>query len=279
MPFRFLCSEVMTMTTAKDFTLAELLIVACAEAFRGDGELLATGIGPIPRTAVGLAKLTFEKGLCMTDGEAYLVEEPVPIGPRGDYKPKYSGWMPYNRVFDSVWSGRRHAMVTPVQVDRWAQANISALGPDFQKPKVQMLGVRGFPGNSISHKNSMFLPKHSARVFIEGEVDVVASVGYKPENWPEGTSPERVKIGRIVTDLCVFDFAGPNHAAQVVTLHPGVSFDEVQDNTGFPLLKAAGMTETVSPTEAQLEIIRRLDPHDIRATLIKGNPPGRKAAA
>ena len=63
----------------------------------------------------------------------------------------------------------RHAMVTPVQVDRWGQGNLSALGPDFNKPKVQLLGVRGFPGNSVSHKNSMFLPNHSKRTFIEGE--------------------------------------------------------------------------------------------------------------
>lgn len=266
------------MTQAKDFSLAELLIVACAEAFRGDGERLVTGIGPVPRIAAGLAKLTFEPGICMTDGEAYLVEEPIPLGARGDFKPKYSGWMPYSRVFDSVWSGRRHALVTPVQVDRWAQANISALGPDFSKPKVQMLGVRGFPGNSICHRNSMFLPKHSTRVLVEGEVDVVASVGYRQENWPAGTDSNQVDIGRVITDLCVFDFKGENHAAQVLSLHPGVTLEEVQANTGFPIVAAEGMGETAGPTEAQMEIIRRLDPHDIRASVLKGNPPGRKAA-
>ncbi len=266
------------MTEAQDFSLAELLITACAEAFRGDGERLVTGIGPLPRLAAGLAKLTFEPGICMTDGEAYLVEEPIPLGPRGDYKPKYSGWMPYSRVFDSVWSGKRHALVTPVQVDRWAQANISALGSDFAKPKVQMLGVRGFPGNSICHRNSMFLPRHSTRVFVEGQVDVVASVGYRAENWPEGCSPDQVDIGRVITDLCVFDFKGPNHAAQVLSLHPSVGFDEVQANTGFELLKHEAMGVTQGPTEAQLEIIRRLDPHNIRATVLKDNPAGRKAA-
>lgn len=266
------------MTQADTFTLAELLIVACAEAFRGDGELLVTGIGPVPRLGASLARMTFEPGIVLTDGEAYLVEEPVPIGPRGGDKPRFSGWMPYQRVFDSLWSGRRHAMVTPVQVDRWAQANISALGPDFSKPKVQMLGVRGFPGNSVSHKNSLFLPKHSTRTFVEGEVDVVASAGYKRENWPEGANPDRVVIGRVVTDLCVFDFSGPDHAAQVLSLHPGVSFEDVQDATGFPLLKAANMGQTPVPTEAQLAIIRRLDPGDIRSGIIKGNPPGVRAA-
>ncbi|MBX3530206.1 MAG: ketoacid CoA transferase [Rhizobiaceae bacterium] len=263
------------MTT--QFSLAELVIVSAAEAFRGGGEVLATGIGPLPRIAVGLAKLTFAPELCMTDGEAYLVEEPVPLGPRNGYQPKYSGWMPYGRVFDSVWSGKRHAMVTPVQVDRWGQGNIAALG-DLKKPKVQMLGVRGFPGNSVSHKNSMFLPAHTKRAFIEGEVDVVASVGFSDKRWPEGVKKLPVDIGVVVTNLCVMDFNGPDHAARVIALHPGVTFEEVQAETGFPLLRAESVKTSAAPTEEQLAIIRKLDPTSIRATVIKGNPPGLRAA-
>jgi len=267
------------MTTANEFTLAELVIAAAAEAWRGGGEVLATGIGPLPRMAVGLAKLTFAPEILMTDGEAYLIEEPVPLGPRGDYKPNFSGWMPYARVFDSVWCGRRHAMVTPVQVDRWGQGNIAALGSDLKKPKVQLLGVRGFPGNSVNHKNSMFLPSHGKRTFIEGEVDVVASVGFGDKRWPDGVEKLPVDIGIVVTNLCVMDFNGPGHAARVTSLHPGVSFEEVQAETGFPLLRADKVATTPTPTEEQLAIIRKLDPTNIRATVIKGNPPGVKAAA
>lgn len=261
------------MTSARNFTLAELAIVAAAEAWRDSPEVLATGIGTIPRVAVGLAKLTFAPQLLMTDGEACLIEEPIPLGPRGDFKPVYSGWMPYGRVFDNVWCGRRHAMVTPVQLDQWGQANISCLG-DFKKPKVQMLGVRGFPGNSINHKNSIFLPQHSKRVFVEGEVDVVASVGYSDKRWPDGAKRNLGSIGLVVTDLCVMDFGGADHHLQVVSLHPGVGFDEVQAATSFTLTRSPQMKETVAPTEEQLAIIRRLDPHDMRASVFKGNPPG-----
>ena len=260
-----------------EFSLAELLIVAAAEAFRGGGEVLATGVGPLPRIAAGLAKLTFAPEILMTDGEAHLVEEPVPLGPRNGYQPKHSGWMPYGRVFDSVWSGRRHAMVTPVQVDRWAQSNIAALG-DLRKPKVQLLGVRGFPGNSISHRNSMFLPSHTRRTFIEGEVDVVASVGFSDRRWPAGVKKLPVDIGIVVTNLCVMDFNGPDHAARLVALHPGVTFEEVQAETGFPLIRAEDVRASLAPTEEQLAIIRKLDPTGIRASVIKGNPPGLRAA-
>lgn len=266
------------MSNTTEFSLAELVIGAAAEAWRGEGEVLATGIGPLPRIAAGLAKLTFAPQIMMTDGEAYLVEEPVPLGPRGDYKPRFSGWMPYSRVFDNVWSGRRHAMVTPVQVDRWGQGNIAALG-DLKKPKVQLLGVRGFPGNSISHRNSMFLPVHAKRAFVEGEVDVVASVGFSDKRWPQGVKKMPVDLGIIVTNLCVMDFNGPDNAARVIKLHPGVTFEEVQAETGFPLLRAERIETTPAPSEEQLAIIRRLDPTGIRASVLKGNPPGIRQAA
>lgn len=260
-----------------DFTLAELMIVAAAEAWRGEGEILATGIGTLPRIAAGLARLTFAPALMLTDGEAHLVEDPVPLGATGADRPAAAGWMPYGRVFGVLWQGRRHAMVTPVQIDRWAQANISCLGP-FARPKVQMLGVRGFPGNSVSHRNSMLVPAHSRRVFVEGEVDVVCSAGFAGRRWPAGMRPPEIRFGRVVTDLCVMDFGGPGHAARVLSLHPGVTFDAVQAATGFPLSAAAGMGETPAPTAEALAVIARLDPVNQRAAAVKGNPPGHRRA-
>ena len=262
------------MSVAKEFTLAELMIVAAAEAWRDNGEVLASGMGVLPRLGASLAKLTFAPELMMTDSESSLVEEPVPLGPRGDYQPKYSGWMPFRRVFDLVWGGKRHAMVMPTQIDRWGQANISCIGGSYDKPKVQMLGVRGLPGNSINHLNSMMVHSHNARVFVSGEVDMVCSVGTNPERWPEHARRDFAEFGVIISDLCVLDFKGPNQAIRVKSLHPGVSFEDVQAATGFELHRDAEIPTTTAPTEEQLEIIRRLDPQDFRATTIKGNPSG-----
>jgi glutaconate CoA-transferase subunit B len=261
-----------------DVTLAELCIFACSEAFRTDREIVATGIGPVPRIGAGLAKLTHSPGLMMTDGEAYLVEQPVPLGPRGDYQPKFAGHLPFSRFFDSaVWSGRRHAMVTPTQIDRFGQTNLSRLGGTHEQPKTQMLGVRGFPGNSIYHANSMFVPAHSPRVFVAGEVDMVSSAGYNPARRIPGGNYSGIDLKRIVTNLCVIDFGGADNAPRVVSLHPGVSFDQVQEATGFALERGA-LTETPLPDAEALAIIARLDPHDFRAAAIKDNPPARPAA-
>lgn len=259
--------------TTPVFSLAELMIVAASEAFRNNGEVLASGLGIIPRLGASLAKMSHSPELLMTDSEAFLVEEPIPVGPRGDYQPKYSGYMPFERIFENVWHGRRHAMVGPTQIDRWAQTNLSIVG-DYAKPKVAMLGVRGLPGNSINHKNSFFVPSHSKRTFVENEVDMVSGVGFKPERWTDAMRQDFMSIGVAVTDLCVMDFNGPDHAAQVVSLHPGVTFEHVQNNTGFPLIKANGLKETAHPTAEQLELIARVDPHNLRSRQLKNNPAG-----
>jgi glutaconate CoA-transferase subunit B len=256
-----------------EFSLAELLIVAAAEAWRGNGEVLASGIGVVPRLAASLAKLTHSPELMMTDAEAFLVEEPVPLGPRGAYRPKFAGYMSFARVFDCVWGGRRHVMIGPIQIDRFGQTNLSGVG-DAHKPKVQMLGMRGLPGNSINHLNSMFVANHSPRVFVPGEVDFVGGVGYNPARWPPGASAAHVDLRLIVTDLCVLDFTGNDHAIRVRSLHPGVSLQEVQAATGFELQAPATLPTTVVPSAEQLQIIRRLDPHGLRAGVLKGNPPG-----
>jgi len=260
-----------------EVSLAELLISAAADAWRGNGEVLASGIGVVPRLAASLAKLTHSPELLLTDAEAFLVEDPVPLGPRGAYQPRFSGYMPFARVFDCVWSGARHVMITPVQIDRFGQTNLSAIG-DPRRPKVQMLGMRGLPGNSVNHLNSMFVPNHSTRVFVSGEVDVVGGAGYNKSRWPEGADARYLDLRLIISDLCVMDFLGTDHALRVRTLHPGVSLEAVRQATGFPLEAAGDLRETAAPTAGELEIIRRLDPHNLRAGVLKGNPPAARLA-
>ncbi|CAB3785916.1 Putative CoA-transferase subunit beta [Paraburkholderia caffeinitolerans] len=264
------------MNEAIDYSLAELMIVASARLWRDDGEVLATGIGTGPRLAAGLARLAYNPGLMLTDGEAYLVENPVPLGPRDStYRVAASGWMTYERVFDCVWHGRRHALVMPTQIDRFGQANISCLGSDYAKPKTQLLGARGFPGNSINHANSFFVAGHSTRTFVAGEVDMVCSVGYNPAREIEGMRAF-TDLRAVVTDLCVMDFGGPDHAVRVRSLHPGVSFEEVQAATGFPLIAADDIGTTAPPSAEDLRIVRALDPHNLRAAILRDNPAPRR---
>jgi glutaconate CoA-transferase subunit B len=83
-----------------------------------------------------------------------------------------------------------------------------------------MLGVRGFPGNSINHANSFFVPNHSPKVFVAGEVDMVASVGYNPARLARGWSLDEIDIRLVVTNLCVMDFGGPGHQVRLRACTP-----------------------------------------------------------
>jgi glutaconate CoA-transferase subunit B len=266
------------MTAVTEYTLAELMICAAAEAFRNEGEVLATGIGVIPRLGASVAMKTFNPDLMMTDSEAYVLSEPNPIGARSDdFVQKNETWMGFSRIFDNVWSGKRHAMLGPVQIDKFGQTNTSALGGTYEAPKTQMLGARGFPGNSISHGNSFCLPAHNTRVFVDGEVDFVSSIGYNPERLPKGHSLDDINIGLMITDLCVMDFGGPNHQVRLVSLHPGIAIEQVLENTGFEIHVPDSVPTTPAPTEEQMAIIAQMDPHGQRAYQIKDNPPGNRA--
>ncbi len=80
------------------------------------------------------------------------------------------------RMFDIVWSGKRHVMMGATQIDRFGNQNIACIGP-WAKPKAQLLGVRGAPGNTVNHPTSYWVPQHGPRVFVE-QVDCVSGVGY-----------------------------------------------------------------------------------------------------
>jgi acyl CoA:acetate/3-ketoacid CoA transferase beta subunit len=250
-----------------DATLDEICVVACAEAWRGDGEILASPIGVVPTIAVRLAKATFEPDLLLTDGEAYLVTNPLPIGRVPEHK-VIEGWLPYRSVFDVVWAGRRHVMMGATQIDRYGNQNIACIG-DWQRPKAQLLGVRGAPGNTVNHPTSYWVPNHSKRAFVE-QVDLVSGVGYRRAA-KMGESASRLHdIRVVVTNKAVLDFATPDHSMRVRSVHPGVSVDEVTEATGFPLVVPEDVGETRLPTEEELRLVRGvLDPSGLRRSEVK----------
>src|SRR5262245_41318945 len=86
-------------------TRADVCVVAVAEVFRGDGEILANPIGNVPMIGGRLARATFEPDLVMTDGEALLVADVLPVGV--DHAPAViESWKRYRAMFDVVSTTR-----------------------------------------------------------------------------------------------------------------------------------------------------------------------------
>lgn len=245
-----------------DFTRADSCVIACAEIYRGDGEILASpAVGFIPFIGARLARATFEPDLLMTDGEAMLVDGMMPFGIAT--KKVVEGWLPYRQMFDVVWSGRRHVVMGASQVGRYGDTNISAIG-SWERPRVQLIGSRGAPGNTVNHKTSYWVPSHGARVFVEA-VDFISGLGPRRAREAGGTLPHYSQVRYVVSDLGVFDFDGEGGAMRVVSLHPGVSADEVRRKTGFPVAIPDPVPETRRPSDEELHLIREMfDPEGLR---------------
>ena len=243
-------------------TIDEICVVAMAEAFRGDGEILCNPIGTVPILGGRLARATFEPDMVYTDTVAALPANDYPVGV-SDAAKVVECWMPYRTVFDIVWSGRRHIVMGATQIDRWGNQNIAAIG-DWNRPKVQLLGLRGAPGNLINNTTSFWVPAHSTRTFVE-RVDVVSGPGYDRMRELGPVASRFHEIRRVVSNLGVFDFETPDNRMRVRSVHPGVAVHDVVEATGFELAGTENVEETRLPTDEELHLIREvLDPNDLR---------------
>ncbi len=244
------------------FTRDEVCAVAIAETFRGDGETLVSPIGVLPTIGARLARLSFEPDLLLTDGAAFLVANAQPVGGGEGPEPIVEGWLPYRSLFDVLWAGRRHVMMGATQIDRFGNQNISCIG-DFEKPKAQLLGMRGAPGNTINHPTSYWVPKHSKRVFVD-QVDLVCGIGYDRAAALGARASRFHEVRRVVSNLGVFDFDTPDHAMRLASVHPGVPVEEVVANTGFELVVPDPVPETRAPSAEELRLLReQLDPRGL----------------
>jgi len=241
---------------------AEVCVVAIAECFRGDGEILANPIGTIPMIGGRLARATFEPDLLMTDGEAALVANDEAFDfSAGKVIEAYN---PYRAMFDVVWCGRRHVIMSGSQIDPYGNHNFAAVGPDWAKPKVQLLGFRGAPGNTIQNATSYWIPNHSRQTFVE-RVDVTTGVGWDRAAALGAGAARYFGLRGVVTNLCVMDFGGPGHRLRLVSLHPGVTEGEVDEATGFELARADDVVESRRPDPNELSLIREvIDPSGLR---------------
>jgi len=241
---------------------ADVCAVAVADTFRGDGEILANPIGTIAMIGGRLARATWEPDLLMTDGEAGLIANDEAVPAKGDRI--VETWNPYRRMFDVVWSGRRHVMMGATQVDQYGNQNIAGLGGTPTQPKTQLLGFRGAPGNTINDTTSYFVANHGPRVFVAA-VDIVTGIGYDRAARLGAAAARFHEIRRVVSNLGVFDFETPDHRMRVRSLHPGVTLDEVVAATGFELAVPDDVPTSRLPTPEELRLLDEvIDPNGTR---------------
>jgi acyl CoA:acetate/3-ketoacid CoA transferase beta subunit len=240
---------------------SDICVIAIAECFRGDADLLCNPIGTCPIIGGRLAKATFAPDVVTTDAVSVLATNPLPIG-IADAPRVTEAYVPYRTIFDIVWSGKRHVMMGATQIDRFGNQNIAAIG-DFRQPRVQLLGLRGAPGNLINHRTSYWVPNHSVRSFVDS-VDVVSGPGY--DRMADVGSPGNRfhDLHRVVSNLGVFSFDTPDNTMRLHSVHPGVTVDEIAEATAFDLTIPDDVPTTRVPTSDELELMDVIDPKGLR---------------
>ena len=224
-------------------------------------------MGPFPVAAGRLARASFESDLMLTDTIAYAVVGTLPLGtivsdPAGDEGIVIEGYLPFRTVFDQIWAGHRHVVMGASQIDRHGNQNFAAIG-DYRRPKAQLLGLRGAPGNVINHTTSYWIP-NQARAFAE-RVDVVSGPGYDRVAALPEASGRFHEIRRVVTELAAYDFETPEGTMRLRSIHPGVTLDDVVAATPFELTLPDDVPASRLPTEEELHLIRNvIDPNGIR---------------
>jgi glutaconate CoA-transferase subunit B len=244
------------------YTPSELLAVMSARLLE-DGQIVFAGVG-IPLLAATLAQATHCPGLTI------LFEGGV-IGPfiePGKLPPSTNEQrctIRANMVLSSpdvlLLLQRGYVDVGfmgGAQIDRYGNLNSSFIG-DPAKPKTRLPGTGG--GNDIASLAQMIVAmKHEKRRFVE-KVDFVTSPGFlnggttrRDSGLPAGG------MYRVVTDLGLFGFDETTKHMKIVALHPGVTHEQVQENTGFTIAPNARASVTEPPMERELAFLRKLDP-------------------
>jgi len=144
------------------------------------------------------------------------------------------------------------------QIDRYGNLNSSFIGSP-ENPSVRLPGTGG--GNDISSLTQMIVAiKHEKRRFVE-KVDFITSPGFLNGNSTRhDTGLISGGMYRVVTDLAIMGFDEKTKSMKVEALHPGVTAEEVRDNTGFDILIDENVGVTKAPSDEELSVLRHLDP-------------------
>ena len=261
-----------------EYTLKELLAASLAHTFR-DGEVgftgLATGkaaadyISNIPLMGMQLARKTHAPNLTILLCGWSINPDFTGLDflPDSEYEEKLQNLPCEAQMIDwpGPWGHRRgevsFAFGSGVQVDKEGNINSTCIG-DYRHPKVQLVGPIFLPEHmSVFGREYIMMPKHEKRTFVE-KVDYVSGVGYP--GGMEGRRKLQLEGGGpkyIYTPRCIFSFDEEGKIF-VKSIHPGVTPDEVIENTGFDVGDLSNVPVTPEPTEEELRIMREeIDPN------------------
>lgn len=248
-----------------DYNSMELMICTAAR-FMEDGCSAVVGTGA-PCAAAMLAQKTIAPHMLMLF-EAGGVAPILPTMPIsvGDSRTTWKALMASSMTETMSLAARGmvdYTFLGGAQIDKYGNLNSTMIGGDYAHPKVRLPGSGGANDLATNCWRIMIITPHEKRRFVE-KVDFITSPGYlkggksrEEAGLPAGTGPYK-----IITNLAVMEFDNPERRMEVESLSPGVTIEEVRENTGFELLVKKNLKTTEPPTKEMLRILREeVDPH------------------
>lgn len=250
-----------------DVTRDEMMTVATSRFIR-DGWNAFIGTG-LPMVAAYLAKATHAPNATLMFESGVLAPEPRSIARAVGDPRLQSTARRVSGMLDALLllhgGNVDFGVLGGAQVDRYGNINSAAVGGEgYHRPGTRLGGSGG--ANDIASAAGQFLivVRHSRRTFVE-RVDHLTSPGFitGPGAREAAGLRGRGPIG-VVTDLGVFGFHEKTKQMSVVSLHPGVEWEQVVAATGFELDPPQTIATTEPPTRQELKILRtRIDPEGI----------------
>jgi glutaconate CoA-transferase subunit B len=242
------------------------LMICCAARLLEDGKTVAVGTG-VPCAAAMLAQRTHAPNLVIFF-EAGGVAPQLPTMPIsvGDSRTFYRGVMATSMadVMETCQRGLMdYTFLGGAQIDAFGNLNSTLIGGNYAAPKVRLPGSGGANDLASLCWRILVVTNHDARRFVP-KLDFLTTPGYltgpgarEAAGLPPGTGPYRV-----ITDLAVLGYHDETKRMQVLSLHPGVTLDQVRAATGFELGVAESLAVTEPPSDTELRILREeVDPH------------------
>ncbi len=240
------------------YTPNEMMTVAAARALRNE-DVCFVGIGA-PSAACNLARnthapqitLIYESGTIATKPNVL----PLSIGD-GELCDTALTTVPVPEMFRYWLQGGRMTVgfLGGAQIDRFANLNTTVVG-DYHKPKVRLPGGGGAPEIATNCHEIFIIMAMGKRAFVD-KLPFITSMGHGP------TGAERRALGvkskgptRLITDLCLFEPDPETQEMTVVSIHPGVTREQIIENCGWTPGFAANATQTPAPDARELEVLR-----------------------
>jgi glutaconate CoA-transferase, subunit B len=244
-----------------NYSTAEMMTVAASRAL-SNNDICFVGIG-LPSAACNLARLTHAPGITLIYESGTIRTRPavLPLS-IGDGElcetalttvsvpEMFRYWLQGGRITTGFLSG--------AQVDRFGNLNSTVIG-DYHRPTVRLPGSGGAAEIATSCGQIFIIMRQSARSFVS-RIDFLTSLGHGRNGTERQALGIRTKGPTLlISDLCIMSSDPSTREFVVTSLHPGVTRQQVSENTGWEIRFAGTVDETTPPNRIELEALRELN--------------------